>query len=138
MIVTFGSLEFVGDGSPATYTLASLGGWFGGVEMRHEMTSRPNAHGDFDAPVYKSGRIITLSGLILASDVASYEAAVDALETITQGSSASTLTVAQASGTYTILCRRHGSLEIDPVVYGHQARYQFHLWARNPDKELVP
>ena len=138
MNATLDGLEFVADGSVGTYTLEEIPGWWGGVSMRHEQTPRPNGHGDFDAPAYRSGRLVTLRGQVQASTDAGFEAALQALEDVLADGSAGALTVAQASGTYTIQVRRHGDVDIDVLTFGRVARYQMQLWAADPDKELVP
>jgi hypothetical protein len=137
---TLGGLTFVGDGSAATYTLEKLDGWFGGVEMRREMIPRPNSDGDFDSPGYLGGRVITLSGLILAADdAAAFETAMMALEDLLADGSMAEFAVTQAGGTYTAQVRRHGAPDIDAsVLYGSVGRYQVQLWAPDPSKVLLP
>ena len=138
MIATLGGLTFAGDASDATYTLAKLDGWWGGADLRHDTTHRPNGHGDFDAPGYLTGRLITLSGLIRATDATAFEAAMAALEDLLADGSKDEFAVEQASGTYTAQVRRQGEVDIDITVYGRSARYQLHLWAPDPTKVLVP
>jgi hypothetical protein len=139
MNATLDGLTFVGDGDAATYTIETFKGLFDGVEMRHETIPRPNGHGDFDSPGFLSGRLITLTGLILAADDPSaFEAAVFALEDLLADGSKSELSVELASGTYTYQVRRHGAPDIDPIVWGRSARYQLQLWAPDPTKVLVP
>lgn len=138
MNATLGTLEFVADGTLGTYTLEEIIGWWGGVEMRHASTPRPNSDGDFDAPGYKSGRLITLRGHVNTSTDSAFETAMQALEDVLADGSKSALTVEQASGTYEIQVRRHGSPDINVLVYGRAASFQLQLWAPAPDKELVP
>ena len=139
MNATWGGLTFVGDEGAATYTLEKIIGWWGGVEMRHESTPRPNADGDFDSPAYLGGRVITLRGLIKADDdPAAFEAALAALDEAGDDGSKSEFTLEQASATYSVQARRHGTPDIDITVYGRSARYQLQLWAPDPTKELAP
>src|SRR4051812_24557250 len=109
---TLGALTFRADGETATYTIAKFDGWWGGAEFRHDQTSRPTADGDFDAPVYRGGRILTIEGLVLASSVADLEDALAALEDLLGDGSMDTLTVVQESATYTLEVRRHGGLSL--------------------------
>jgi hypothetical protein len=143
MRATLDGLEFVFAGSgDATYILDSndgLKGWFEGVEMRHEVVERPTGHGDFDAPAFLGSRLITLNGWILTdSDDAAYEVAMKGLEDLLADGSMSEFAVEQATGTYTCQVRRHGSPELDMVVYGRSARFQLQLWAPDPTKVLLP
>jgi len=137
MYATLDGLEFRGDAEPTTYTIARMPGWWG-TDFRHEQVARPTAAGDFDAPVFQSGRIITLEGLVLATSTSAFESACDALENLLADGSADTLTVYQESATYTLEVRRHGGLNLDITVYGRTARYQIQLWAPDPEKVLVP
>lgn len=138
MNATLDTLEFVADGSSGAYTLEDIIGWWGGVEMRHASTPRPNGHGDFDSPAYQSGRLVTLRGQVHATTDASFEAALQALENVLADGSKSALTVEQASTTYTLQVRRHGAPDIRILVYGRVASFQLQLWAPDPTKELVP
>lgn len=138
MNATLDGLTFLGDGSLGTYTLEEITGWWGGVEMRHASIPRPNADGDFDAPVFQSGRLLTLVGHVHASTDAAFETAMQALEDLLADGSKEALTVEQASATYAIEVRRHGLPDFAVLVYGRAARFQLHLWAPDPEKELVP
>jgi hypothetical protein len=138
---TLGGLTFVGDDGPATYTIFrdGLKGWFEGVEMRREIVGRPNGNGDFPAPGRLGSRLVTLSGLILtADDPEAFEVAMAALEDLIADGGMDTLTVEQATGTYTLEVGRLGSPEIIIEVYGSRARYRLQLWAPDPTKVLVP
>lgn len=138
MIATLGGLTFLGDGSLGTYTLEDMPGWWGGFEMRHAQTPRPNGHGDFDAPGHRGGRLLTLVGHVHASTDSAFEDALAALEEVLDSGGAGYLQVEQAADTWKIRVRRHGAVDIDVLKYGTAARFQLHLWAPNPDKELVP
>lgn len=134
MIATLGGIEFVGNGDPATYTIETDGlkGWMDGVESRHDSTPRPTTHGDFDAPTFLTGRLVSITGLVLASSPAGYEAAVQALSGLLADGSSSELSVEQNSVTLTATVRRHGKPDIVDMVYGQTARYRLQLWAPDP------
>jgi hypothetical protein len=138
MYATLGGLEFRGDGESATYTLIDIPGWWGGSDFRHETNPRPNGRGDFDAPVFEGGRIITLQGQVHTSSNSGFESALADLEELLGDGSMGTLTVVQALGTYTIGVRRHGKPDIETLLYGRLARYQVQLWAPDPEKVLAP
>lgn len=135
MHATIGSHEFRGDAEDSLFTLSRMPGWWGGGDFRHEQQGRPNGDGDFDAPVYRGGRIITLEGQVHATSKTQFENALDILDNLLGDGSMGTLTVYQATGSYSLQVRRHGGLNLDIVVYGRLARYQFQLWAPNPVKE---
>lgn len=136
MNATWNGLTFVGGGGAATYTLETLTGWWGGVEMRHDSIPRPSGPGEFDAPAFLSGRVITLTGLILADDdPEAFEDAMTALEDAGADGSKSEFAVAKAGGgRATAQARRHGAVDIADIVYGRHARYQLQLWAPDPTK----
>ena len=88
MRATLGGIEFISDPTPtelqsgdALYLVdeGGLGGWFGGVESRHESTARPTAHGDFDAPAFLGPRIISIRGSVVASNAVDVENALASL-----------------------------------------------------------
>lgn len=134
MYATIGSHTFQGGAEPSLFTLSKMHGWWGGGEFRHDQQQRPTADGDFDAPVYRAGRIITLEGQVHATSDTQFENAIATLEDLLGDGSAGTLTVYQANGTYTIEVRRHGGLNLEILAYGRLARYQLQLWAPNPEK----
>lgn len=138
MYATLDGLTFRADGAATTYTLSDIPGWWGGADFRHETFARPNSDGDFDAPVFQAGRILTLQGQVQTTDDEGFEDAIAALEGLLADGSMGTLTVYQANGTYTIGVRRHGGLNVEVLLYGRVARYQLQLWAPDPAKELVP
>lgn len=134
MLATLGGLEFVGDGAAATYTIEADGlkGWLEGPGFRRQGTARPTGHGDFDSPVYLTGRVVTLSGLILTDTVSEYEDAIAALTGLLADGSAGELSVQQDTVTLTATVRRAGSPDFVPVVYGKVGRYRIDLWAADP------
>ena len=131
---TLGALTFVGDDSAATYTIEREGlkGWFDGADSRRESIPRPAAHGDFNVPTYLGGRIISISGLILATSTAGYESAVSALSGLLADGSSDELSVTEDAGTLTATVRRHGAPEVIPQVYGKRARYRVQFWSPDP------
>jgi hypothetical protein len=134
MDVTLGGLTFVGGAGAATYTIDSDGlkGWLDGVQSRRESAPRPVGHGEFETPTFLGGRLVTLSGLVLASSDAGFEAAIADLTGLLADGSAAEMSVAQASGTLTATVRRAGAPDIQVLVYGETARYQVQLWAADP------
>jgi hypothetical protein len=134
MIASLGGLDFVGDGSDATYTIDTDGikGWLDGVDTRRESIPRPSAHGEFDVPGYLTGRIITFSGLVLTGSDSDFENALAALSGLLADGSSDELSVTQATATLTASVRRNAAPQIDVEVYGLVARYRIQLWAADP------
>lgn len=133
MLATINGLQFVGDGSTATYTIArdGLAGWFEGVGVRFDQTPRPTADGVFDSPGYLTGRLITLQGLVLAGSDAAFESAVEALGEIPVLDLVE-FTVTTGSGTKAAMVRRADKPDIDWNVWGRSARYRLTLFAPDP------
>ena len=134
MLVTIAGLEFVGDGGAATYTIETGGlrGWLDGVDSRRDAAARPSAHGDYDVPTFLSGRVVSITGLVLTSTPEAYEAAVAALHALLADGTSAELSVEQASGTLTAMVRRSGAPDIVDLVYGEVARYRVQFWAADP------
>lgn len=135
MYATIGSHTFQGGSGDSLFTLTNIQGWWGGSDFRHEQQARLNGDGDFDAPVYRGGRILTLEGHVQATSTTQFENALDILDNLLGDGSMGTLTVVQGTGSYSLQVRRHGGLNLDILVYGELARYQFQLWAPDPAKE---
>lgn len=133
MLATINGLEFVGDGSPGTYTFGRDGlvGWFEGVGVRYERIPRPNGDGEFDVPGYLTGRLITLQGLILTGSDAEFEAAQEALGDIPVRDLVE-FTVTTASGTKGAMVRRADKPDVSVNVWGRSASYRLTLFAPSP------
>jgi hypothetical protein len=134
MLATVNGLQFVGDDSPATYTIArenGLVGWFEGVGVRFERTPRPTADGVFDSPGFLEGRLITLQGLVRADSDAAFEAALEALGDIPVGDLVE-FTVTTGSGTKAAMVRRADKPDIAVNVWGSSAAYRVSLFAPDP------
>jgi hypothetical protein len=130
---TLGALEFIGDGDAATYTIGRNGlvGYFEGVDTQGEQLNRAGGDGAFDSPLFLTGRLITLSGMILASSAADFEAALTALATIST-QTLSTFTVTSDAGTTTAQVRRVGKPDISVNTFGLSGAYQLTLFAPDP------
>lgn len=124
-------LEFVGGSGDATYTMDSITGWLDGVETKQERIDRPSDDGEFDVPGYLAGRMVSITGLILADTDAGYEQAIAALAAI-PATELSELTVVTALGSTSAMVRRSGKPDIAPVVYGQSARFRVQFWAADP------
>jgi hypothetical protein len=139
---TVGGLTFQAGGSAATYTIGDNGldGWFvGGTSMRRQYVDRPNHPGQFATPGYLSGRIVTLSGMVLGTgDEEAFEDALDALDALLEDGGSDTLTVTTPKGAKTATVFRYGEPQLRILVYGSVAEYQIQLWAPDPEKVVVP
>jgi hypothetical protein len=131
MLATVDGLDFIGDGSAATYTLSELVGWFEGVGVRNERIPRPIGDGEFDSPGFLSGRLITLQGLVLASSEAAFEAALEALSDIPVRDLVE-FTVTTAVGTKAAMVRRADKPDVSVNVWGQSAAYRLALFAPDP------
>jgi hypothetical protein len=71
-------------------------GWAGTPEIRLELVSRPQRDGSFDAPSFRSARVITLAGTAVAPDPDTKERAKDRLAALlADGSALADLLVAE-------------------------------------------
>lgn len=135
MLATVNGLEFVGDGSAGTYTIGENGltGWFEGVGVRYNRIPRPLSDGEFDSPGYLTGRLITLSGLVVTSSEAAFESALLALSDIPVRDLVE-FTVTTGVGVKAAMVRRAEQPDISVNVWGELAAYRLTLFA--PDPEL--
>lgn len=135
MHATLGALDFIGDGSAAVYTIGRNGliGWFEGVSTRGEQVPVPGADGIFDTPQYRTGRLITLSGLVRASSDTAFEAALTALSAIPTRT-LSTFTVTTDAGATTAQVRRVDKPDMAVSAFGSSGAYQLSLLAPDPNR----
>lgn len=134
MKVRFGGLLFNGDEGAATYTVEADGikGWLkGGVGVRRESVSRPNAHGDFDTPSFRTGRRVTLQGLILTDSPTKQDHAILQLTGMLASGQKGRFFVDNALGT-TWADMRLIDVQVSRRVYGRVADYRIELWGANP------
>lgn len=127
-------LTFVGDGRPAAYTILPEGlvGWLaGGVSMRRDVADRPTSHGQFSAPGYLSGRMVTLTGQIHASSPFDFEKRLAALSAVLADGGEAPLVV-QAEETTRAVVSRWDEPETRVLVYGRLAEYKLRLWSPDP------
>src|SRR4051794_6022165 len=82
------------DGDDVEWWVSEEEGWSNPPEVRLELAARPQRDGAFDAPSFKSARIITLAGTAIAPDPATKERAKDRLAALLyDGSRLADLTV---------------------------------------------
>lgn len=61
-LLTIDGLDFGVDDGETLLVYDTLTGWHGGPGSRSSFADRPNAHGSFDAPVYREERVVTVGG----------------------------------------------------------------------------
>jgi hypothetical protein len=135
MFATVDGLTFQGDGTAATYMLGENGivGWFEGVGVRNARTARPTADGEFDAPGYLTGRLITVQGFVLTDSEAAFEAAIEALGDIPVHD-LTEFTVTTGAGTKAAMVRRVEKPDINVRVWGEVAEFRLSLFAPDPTR----
>jgi hypothetical protein len=115
-------------------------GWSGGPDVRLELAPRPQRDGTFDAPSFRSARVITLEGKAIAPDPDVRERAKDRIAAVLgNGARLAELTVQERTMTRRALVRLSAATKItdrtpatfdwslqltapDPVRYGAEAR----------------
>lgn len=83
-------------------------GWSMGGGVESNMTNRAGEHGMYDGPTYRRGRVISITGMCIAPDRASAEAAADLLAGTLGDGSMGTLTVTNAVGSRSAQVRMSG------------------------------
>jgi hypothetical protein len=88
-------------------------GWSGGPGVRLELSDRPQRDGSFDAPSFRSARVITLEGTAIAPDEGVRERAKDRLAAVlADGSRLTPLVVAERTVRRTALVRLSSAIKI--------------------------
>lgn len=137
MEIKIGGLTFRGDEGPTTFTVArdSLQGWIGkgGVGVRRRSVDRPLAHGSSRVRGYRTGRLVTWSGLIITDSPAQQDKAMLNLASILAEGTFGTLAVASAIGTHTTEVQLDDDPQVNRLVYGETAKYSVSFWAPLPE-----
>jgi hypothetical protein len=88
-------------------------GWSGGPGVRLELSDRPQRDGSFDAPSFRSARVITLEGTAIAPDEVARERAKERLGAVlANGSRLTPLVVAERSVRRTAQVRLSSAIKI--------------------------
>lgn len=131
---TLGSVVFDGTADAVTYTIGDdgLDGWWDNVPTRTNRTPRPSRHGEFDSRGYLSGRVVTLTGLVLSTGPAAQENDLSALAGLLADGDTARLTVEGAAGSLWADVVRVDAPDVQVIVYGQTAAYQVNFLARDP------
>ena len=110
-------------------------GWDDGVYVRREEVSRPNGHGWFDAAGYLSGRVVELSGWMVADTPAGLRVLRDRVAAIGSFGAVHRLTVQTDQGTQWCDVRLAEQPQITVTPEDPRfADYQIQFWAADPFK----
>lgn len=133
MRIRWHGLEFVGDDGPATYSIEpnGLSGVLDGVGSRGDRSERPFADGEFDSPTFLTANAGSISGLIETSSSTEYVHAIRRLTSIPVRELAP-MTVQVDGSSMVCRARRHGDVDVTPLVFGRVARYMVQFFAPNP------
>lgn len=109
-----------------------LKGWFDGVGVRTKRTPRPAAHGEFDLPVFREARIITLHGGINTASEFAQEQAINRLLGICADGSTERFTVESAAGPTWADVKLGDDPDIQVLSLGQTARLRLTFRAADP------
>lgn len=131
-VMRIGEVTFFGGAGNEGFFIDAEGfeGWEDAPDVRFEDTDRPNSHGSFDALSYYNARLLTVSGLCLASspeELGSYGAKLRSALT----GQIRTLVDYQGVTSYSD-GRLASQVKFRTEVPGRIARYQFSLRFPNP------
>jgi hypothetical protein len=88
------------DGDGVEWWVTKEDGWSSGPDVRLELSDRPQRDGSFDAPSFRSARVITLEGTAIAPDEDSKERAKDRIAAVlADGRRLAEMTVAERTVT---------------------------------------
>ena len=136
MRIDLNGVKFLGDEGRTRFSIEpeSFEGWLtGGVGVRRDKPDRPDTHGAFLMPGYRTGRTISWSGLIHARSDSDYEHAIEELSGLLNEGQAGRLQVQNAAGNrWAEVVLDDGGLDISPLRYGAYARYRIQMWASDP------
>ena len=107
-------------------------GWENAPSSRRTDTPRPGGHGSFRTPVFKNGRLVTLSGTVLASDERQLVAFADDLAGISYGERR--MVVSTETGVRWADVTGEGEPKFDRIGGALEASFQIQFFAADPRK----
>jgi hypothetical protein len=121
-LITVDGVDIGVNRGDVTLTFTDLKGWFDGPGSRSSFVDRPNDHGSFDGPVYRSNRVISIEGAAYADSRSAVAAALHVITGILAEGEIGPLTVADPDyGTLTAMVR----LTDGPSIIWNSARQQW-------------
>ena len=134
MRVSIGGLSFHGGEGDVRFTVESDGlkGWFESVDVRRQDTDRPSSHGSFRAPTFRTGRVVSLAGLVRTDSPATQEAAMRQVSSLLGNGQEGRLTVEGPLGVTWADVVLNAAPEVRMLAYGTTARYRLEFWAHDP------
>jgi hypothetical protein len=109
-------------------------GWRDRTGTKGEQISRPNAHGDYDLPIFRTGRIVSLSGTFLGETPEKLEHAGDRFAGLGAGGSVVRFVAEESSRTLWADGRVIDSGDWDEYSDGVSASFMLSLRFANPRK----
>jgi hypothetical protein len=121
---------FGGDGSEG-FTIETLKG-LGGVGVKSDDVPRPQAHGEFDVPVFRTARVVTIAGLCLSSSPKRMQEHEDHFTGLLADGNASRVMFDLPTGTRWGMGRLADTPEFDSVIWGSISEYMLQLKFADP------
>lgn len=135
VLLTVDGNDFGTDDGQVLLVFDKLDGWYSGPGSRTNFTDRPNAHGSFDAPVYRTARVVTVSGWAYSDSRAAVVTAIRRLTGILAEGQAGVVTVDDPDyGTLSITARLTDGPLIGWDSFDHCWTWQFSVTAPDPHK----
>jgi hypothetical protein len=134
-LITVDGVDIGVNRGDVTITFTDLKGWFDGPGSRASFVDRPNDHGSFDGPVYRSNRVISIEGAAYADSRAAVAAALHTITGILAEGDLGPLTVADPDyGTLTAMVRLTDGPSITWNRTTQQWTFQIQFTAPDPRK----
>lgn len=136
--ISVGDLRFESD--PLSFDLAfvvepdGLTGWYDSVDVKGNTVARTASHGDFDLPVFRKGRVVTVSGAVIASSEYELLKAGHQLSGLLADGESATVTVQDPSGVTSAVVKLSGAPKFAPHPSGLEASFQVSFKAVDPRK----
>lgn len=137
--VTIAGLEFYGRGFRGTsipeFVIGPKGfkGWTDGVDMRLEDNAIPNQHGSYDRQVFRSARVVSLSGYALADSNARLQELEERVTGLLAGGALDRIEVVKNGQTRWADCRLASKTKFEEIGED-TAEIQVQVWCPDPRK----
>jgi hypothetical protein len=104
----------------------------GGVGVKADRVARPLAHGDYDVPVFREARIVSLEGICLTDSAERQDHSGRQLLSILGDGSSGRVVFRMPGGTMWGDARLADSPEFEPTLWGQHAAWMLQLRFANP------
>jgi len=129
--VRVGSVVFNGGAGQDGFYIRALKG-LGGVGVRSDSVPRPQAHGEFDVPVFRTARVVSMEGPCISGSAEVMQHREDMFTAILSEGQSGQVVFDMPGGPRWGMARLADTPEFDPEIWGQRSQYLIQFKFANP------